>query len=442
MTTSFHWRRDLYIHDNLPVLRSLDSENVDLIYLDPPFNSGKQWESPIGGKKGKAVASFKDTWSPTDNHADELYELHAKCPQVIPLIRSLWEINGGSWWAYLIYMAVRLVEMRRILKPTGSIYYHCDPTMSHGVKLVMDGIFGGNLRNEIVWGYPDSPSAAKKDFPRKHDIIFRYSKTGNFTFNGADVAIPYASSSINRIKYAANKSTVMRGTKIKLRPEGKTPPTVWMDIKQAYRYRESTGYPTQKPVALLARIIKASSNKGDVVLDPFCGCGTTMVAAQKLKRNWIGIDISDLAATILTDRTALFSAEQDASGIKVYRRKLPKRTDLPKLPDKDELRAKLYEEQKRRCAAPCGENGEGVKIELRQMHLDHKIARARGGQDVAENLQLLCPNCNAKKGADGETRFRNRLLREAIKRSQEAYRRKTDKRYADFYDQLGREDKD
>ena len=134
--------RRIYTGDNLPILRGMDSETADLIYLDPPFNSGKQWENPVEAGGRKALASFKDTWELSDSHPDEEYALGQQYPATLPLIDSLYAINGGSWKAYLIYMGVRLAEMRRILKPTGSIYFHCDPVMSHGVKLLMDAIFG------------------------------------------------------------------------------------------------------------------------------------------------------------------------------------------------------------------------------------------------------------------------------------------------------------
>ena len=185
--------RRLYTGDNLPVLRCMDSESVDLIYLDPPFNSGKQWENPIEAGGKKAVASFKDTWELSDTHADEAYALSLSYPAAVRLIDALDEVNGGSWKAYLIYMGARLAEMRRILKPNGSIYYHCDPTMSHGVKLLMDAIFGkSGLRNEIVWCYTGPGSPNMKQFNRKHDILLWYAKGKKWVFNNKDVRMPHA----------------------------------------------------------------------------------------------------------------------------------------------------------------------------------------------------------------------------------------------------------
>ena len=135
-------QRAIYTGDNLPFLRSMDSETADLIYLDPPFNSGKQWANPVQAAGRRAMAEFKDTWDLSDIHADHEYEMARYFPEAVDLIDAMARVNGESWKAYLIYMGVRLLEMRRVLKPTGSIYYHCDPVMSHGVKLLMDAIFG------------------------------------------------------------------------------------------------------------------------------------------------------------------------------------------------------------------------------------------------------------------------------------------------------------
>ena len=166
-------QRAIYTGDNLPFLRSMDSETADLIYLDPPFNSGKQWANPVQAAGRRAMAEFKDTWDLSDIHADHEYEMARYFPEAVDLIDAMARVNGESWKAYLIYMGVRLLEMRRVLKPTGSIYYHCDPVMSHGVKLLMDAIFGrANFRNEIVWCYT-GPSAIKTGFPRKHDGRFQ-----------------------------------------------------------------------------------------------------------------------------------------------------------------------------------------------------------------------------------------------------------------------------
>ena len=197
-------------------------------------------------------------------------------------------------YCYLCYMAVRLIEMHRILKDTGSIYLHCDPTMSHYLKILMDLIFGEkNFRNEIVWGYQWG-GAGKRDFSRKHDIILRFCKTSEWIFNSDAVRVPY------------NTDIEGRKTPLIVREKyekGKISRDLWDDIGGISTVsKERVGYPTQKPLKLLERIVNTSSNEGDVVLDPFCGCATTCVASQKLGRKWIGIDVSHRAYELVKER--------------------------------------------------------------------------------------------------------------------------------------------
>ena len=483
-------KRQLYINDNLPILRCLDSESVDLIYLDPPFNSGKDWAAPIGGKSGRAKMVFKDTWTPSDMHEDEAHALSLEYPETVDLIQSLYCLNGGSWYAYLIYMAARLVEMRRILKPSGSIYYHCDPVMSHGIKLVMDSIFGlDNFCNEIIWKKTNSAKAQSKTFGNQHDIIFYYSKSANVNFNKSYISTD--AKYLKSFKYkddcgeyqtVAMSNTTGSGGFAKMRTyewRGVTARWIYskekMDLwweqnlivktKSGYRKKhylhetngnivsdiwdsgvspiqgkstEYTRYPTQKPLALLERIINASSNEGDIVLDPFCGCGTTLLAAQNLKRQWIGIDISQEAVKILRNRLPLFSEKQSRSGIEHFKSgKLPMRTDLPPMSERRSLRARLYKLQRERCAAPCGDNGNGRKLDIKDMELDHIRAKIRGGQNVDDNMQLLCGHCNRTKGADGMTRFHRRILENRAKELHQEYCQKRDKKIADMRDKIG-----
>ena len=371
-------KKHLFIQDNLPVLRNMQSKSVDLIYLDPPFNSGKQWENPIEAKGKKAVASFKDTWNLDDIHTDEEYELCHYAPDAIPLINSLHKINGGSWHAYLIYMGIRLAEMRRVLKDTGTIYYHCDPVMSHGVKLLMDAIFGkGNFRNEIVWCYA-SMSSAKKDFPRKHDVILRYTKTADYTFNADEVRVPYK---LDKMPERKNLESRNRGGSGKWKGEspeelskrhlkGKTPED-WWPLTFGPNSPERTGYPTQKPLALLERIIKASTNKGDIVLDPFCGCATTCVAANHLERQWVGIDLSETAEHFIKSRITKESSPLIDEEFIVNPKQEP-RTDLEPL-DKNDVKADMFAKDN---VCP------GCKMEkvIGDMDLDHIIPKIRGGK--------------------------------------------------------------
>ena len=439
MTKAKEMIRRLYTHDNLPVLRSLDSESVDLIYLDPPFNSGKQWAKPIGEGDRRAVASFKDTWELSDTHADEEYALSLSYPQTIPLINALHEINGGSWKAYLIYMGARLAEMRRVMKPTGSIYYHCDPVMSHGIKLLMDSIFGGgNFLNDTIWHYDGPQSPSKKKFATKHDNVLRYCKDikkvfasekhlFNFTeVGGAELRkkykedehghfydLPTGDYTEDSIRQLESEGRIRRTKNGKERVKyylierngkyyrRKKLPSVWNDIPslgQSNPGGEKTGYPTQKPRVLLERIIKASSNKGEIVLDPFCGCATTCLAAEFLGRQWIGIDLAEEAAEHVHNR--LQKEGEGKLSFAAYEvehlRKLPKRTDLRGLRSDDAiLKPRLYKLQAKICPGCDNE----TRIEL--MDFDHIIAKSRGGQDIDENIQLLCGNCNSVKGDRG-----------------------------------------
>ena len=417
--------RKLYTFDNLPVLRSMDSDTVDLIYLDPPFNSGKQWENPVRAGGKKAIMSFKDTWTLSDIHVDEAWALGRQYPETIPLIESLYQINGGSWKAYLIYMGVRLAEMRRVLKPTGSIYFHCDPVMSHGVKLLMDSIFGGqsggNFRNEIIWrmGWVSGYKTQKKGFIRNHDVLLYYVNDSKFTF--CKEYIPYADGYVRR----DGKPPTGKGIPIE---------DTWncsaADILDSIMIKsfskEKTGYPTQKPLALLERIIKASSNEGDLVLDPFCGCATTCVAAERLGRQWIGIDLAEEAKNLVLDRLKKETELPLTNPEKIVEHltAMPKRADLRKRTDNAILKPRLYKQQNGKCAAPCGENGEGRAVEMDLMDFDHIIAKSRGGQDEDDNLQLLCRTCNTTKGGGGMERLRRRIFHKKLEESMAAARKK------------------
>ena len=219
--------------------------------------------------------------------------------EIDPGIVQFWKVwmnalrqTNPKLLAYLSYMVERLVQMKIILKPTGSIYLHCDPTYSHYIKIIMDGIFGQeNFRNEIVWCYSRPSAPSQRQLSRVHDIILWYSKGSEWIFNPDDIRQPYAKSSRKREGYVANTSKVAQGS-VQLDKNGKFPES-WIEIPPLKgNSHEYLGYPTQKPLKLLHRIIKASSNPGNIVFDPFCGCGTTLEAAQQLKRGWIGIDIA------------------------------------------------------------------------------------------------------------------------------------------------------
>ena len=397
MTSKPKTTRKLYYGgDNLVVMRGMESKTVDLIYLDPPFNSKSIYKGTMGSKAEKQ--QFKDTWRMSDINDDELNDLKMCAPEIHSLISILGAANGESWHAYLTFMAVRLLEMRRLLKDTGSIYLHCDSTMAAPLKLLMDFIFGmQNFRNEIVWCY-QSGGASKKWFSRKHDNLLFYSKTNNYLFN------PQREKSYNRELKPYNfkgvkeyKDDIGWHTLVGMRD-------YWNIDMVGRTSKERTGWATQKPIALLKRIIIASSNKGDLVLDPFCGCATACVAAEELERAWIGIDIDEQCADIMKgrakgqqdlmkiwDKVSIDASDQEM--VPVRKEIMEQQIPRSKL---NQIRAALYDKQKGKCAAApyCTH-----ELPLVIMEVDRIKAGKRGGKYVIGNVQLLCPRCNRMKGA-------------------------------------------
>ncbi len=297
--------RTLFFGDNLQVIEEKIPENFfDLIYLDPPFNSNRNYN--VLFKEGKVdstaqLHAFEDTWEwtpPTIRLFDELKESHN--PQIAILMNSLYEIlKDTPMMAYLVNMTARLIPLRKVLKNTGSIYLHCDPTASHYLKMVMDTIFGlDNFINEIVWCYA-SGGVSKRYYGKKHDIILFYSKTRGYKFNTQ--YRPYSEGTLERGLTNYKKRL---NEKYELRGEGAVMNDWWSDITPLLSptMKERLGYPTQKPEALLERVIKGSTDKNDWVLDPFCGCGTTIAVAENLGRNWVGIDISMQAVNVIQRR--------------------------------------------------------------------------------------------------------------------------------------------
>jgi DNA modification methylase len=386
--------KKLYYGDNLQILREhVADESVDLIYLDPPFNSKRDYnllfKTPKGHESDAQITAFEDSWHWGGQAQDEFREL-MKCrntdvSQMMEALRAF--LGENDMMAYLTMMANRLLEMHRILKPTGSLYLHCDPTASHYLKIVLDGVFGkANYRSEIIWKRTSGHNGAKRWGPI-HDTIFLYSKSEKYTWNrvfesydeayldrfyrfedeggryrigdltgagtrsgdsggawkgvdpttkGRHWAVPLRV--LNELLPDANTATMSTQEKLDLLdnaaliywpPKGSVPQfkrylkvergTAIQDIISdiqpiGAQAAERLGYPTQKPLALLERIIAASSNEGDVVLDPFCGCGTALDAAQKLNRNWIGIDITHLAVSLIEKRLKNRYPELDKKG--------------------------------------------------------------------------------------------------------------------------------
>jgi site-specific DNA-methyltransferase (adenine-specific) len=336
----------LYYGDNLYVLREhIRDETIDLIYLDPPFKKGQNYnilfKEQSGLKPAAQITAFHDTWR-WDQAAWESYQQTvrtgpAEVSEALQAFRRL--VGTSDMLAYLSMMAPRMVELRRVLRKDGSIYLHCDPTASHYLKLLMDAVFGPkSFQNEIIWRrtpFSGSSKARAKQFPRSHDTLLFYARGENPTWN--QPTHPYSDKYISRFKWDdADGRGPYRKTLLKtfseetferLKREGRLIPPVragamwsykqflsessgavqvddvWTDINMINPVaKERIGYPTQKPEELLTRIIEASSDPGDVVLDPFCGCGTTVAVAERLGRHWVGIDVAKVAVDVIEER--------------------------------------------------------------------------------------------------------------------------------------------
>ena len=395
--------RTVYCNDNLTILKGINNDTVDLIYLDPPFNSGRDY---VGGRKSMAKnAEFKDSWDENDMNIEWWFDIKKKHPKLYLYLKDVDDYSRQSNQTYLVMMAVRVLEMHRILKPTGSLFYHCDHSMSHYVKIMLDIIFGlDNFKNNIVWCYT-SGGASKKQFSKKHDDIFFYTKSNKFKFNHTSKGArePFGETSIkmhfNKIDENGRNYRKV-GKSIYYADEGRIRTDWWTDIKSqdasSPLSNEYTGYPTQKPLSLLERIIDVASNEGDMVLDPFCGCATACVAAEKLNRQWVGIDLWSEAHEIIGTRLDKEIGQLFIDFIVHKLEKAPKRTDNdPKYIDKkkrkyvsDEIKEAVYERDNGSCKN-CG-----AKEELQY---DHIIPFSRGGNDTIDNLQILCRSCNLTK---------------------------------------------
>lgn len=445
-------------------MRGMNSESVDLIYLDPPFNSKANYAAPIGSEA--AGAEFKDTWTLNELDIEWLDLIESKHPNLNSVIQATM-VNSDK--AYLIYMAVRLLEMHRILKATGSIYLHCDPTMSHYLKLMMDAIFGrGSFKNELIWKRTTAHALEHKTYSTITDRVLYY-RMGNAAWNplyleydknyieekfrhsdqygkfrpneltggkaGSEYAyMPFkgvyppsgrAWAPPKREKFPLGAQKLLPANYEELNPlakcealedagliywsrtgrpnykqylsamKGVPVSDLILDIPHV-RGNEKIGYPTQKPLKLLDRIIRASSNPGDIVFDPFCGCATTCVAAEIMNfpRQWIGIDISPKAGELVVKR---IKEHQGLFREIIHRDDIPLRTDLGKIPTYNSIenKKKLYGEQGGNC------NGCKTNFLIQHFEVDHIIDRKKGGTDHIKNLQLLCSNCNRIKGDRG-----------------------------------------
>ena len=456
MAENEEFQNKLYTGDNLYILEGLETESVDLIYLDPPFNSKRIYEAPVGSKA--QGTSFKDIWTWDDVDKYHLEEMYKDYPDLVRYIDTIGNLHSTAMMSYITFMAQRVIEMHRILKPTGSLYYHCDPTAGHFVKLLLDGVFGRkNFRNECLWIYEDNANS-KKYYNRKHDTIYFYTKSDNYYFNPYQIMRPLSENTIKKFKYEDEKGKYrlmgrgLEGSPIKsardISPEWeKTHPELtfrhylkdgalpldWINIPPINQNaKERVGYPTQKPLALLERFILASCPENGVVLDPFCGCATTCVAAQKLGRHWIGIDIEEKAVDLLIQRLSEGGDDsKDKSKIKANKGMfndfmatsiVPVRSDkkfnLPEQPKKaSEIKEILAQKQDFQIIEEgkikektCICNGCKGRYKLKDLAIDHIIPKSKGGQDVMENYQLLCGNCNSIKSNNTMDKLRKRLI--------------------------------
>ena len=459
--------KTIWTGDNLDIMRGLNSESVDLIYLDPPFNSNRDYEAPIGS--AAAGAAFKDTWTLSDLDVAWMGLIADEHPAIYKTLEAAELTHGKSMQSYLCMMAVRLLEMQRVLKDTGSVYLHCDPTASHYLKQVMDAVFGKNqFRSEVVWRrHAHSHSLGSRQWPALHDVILMYSNGTKWVWNaqyepyderysnkvfrysdengryqsypitgarpgGPEAYQPWRGVSpspgrawalpryarfpqwldlpsehewqqlsihskldvldeLGMIHWPAKLGGMPRLKHYLQDAPGKMAEGIWTELGVSAGAKERVGYPTQKPLALLERIIRASSNEGDMVLDPFCGCATACVAAENLGRRWVGIDLSPKAIELVNVRL------KAAMGGLFHDRLVTARTDIPRRTDIDapipyrQNKHVLFGQQEGRC------NGCRTEFPFRAFDVDHVIPRSRGGTDHIENLQLLCTHCNRTK---------------------------------------------
>ncbi len=454
--------RTMFCGDNLDIVRGFNSDSVDLIYLDPPFNKNRMFSAPIGSSA--EGASFDDTWGQKDIKDEWLGLIANEQPQMYVYLRNIDQVGDKSNKYYLIYMAVRLLEFKRILKHTGGIYLHCDATVGHYLKLLMDCIFGHqNFRNEIIWKRATSAQKGSQHQPKKWgtnvDSLFFYTKSNDFVLSPLnDIAPEKISKKFNRVdqqgeryyddsahlwrnpgmgkrpnlcyewkgfrnphasgwrlskarmdeEYAAGNIVIRADGKLERRKylkdyAGAPIGNLWTDIRPVAG-KESVVYPTQKPLALLERIIQASSRPGDLVLDPFCGCATACVAAERLERRWIGIDISEMAYRLVNERVNKEVPADLFRGKAIFRTDLPTRTDVTVVKQtRKEMMEILFGRQQGLCA------GCQVAFPFHNYEIDHIVPVAKGGGDELPNRQLLCSRCNRIKGERDMAYLKTRL---------------------------------
>ena len=477
--------RTIYTGDNLRVLRGMNSDSVDLVYLDPPFNSDEDYQAPIGSEaKG---AGFDDTWNWTklDDTAEK--QLAVSHPGVAAVIEAVHKVHGRSMSSYLVFMGLRLIELKRVLKDAGSIWLHCDDTADSYLRMLMDTIFGTAwFKNMVTWQRTKGKNSGHK-FGRVQDRILYYRSPKGATFNkqwgdhdpeyvqrhyrheddlgrwrlgvltgprpsngesgqpwrGVDPAhrhwsTPTQGGMAQFLKeHIPGWPDAFPGVHARLdaldehgfvhwpKKEGGQPSLkqylaasrgpamsdLWTHINRLQSHsKEDTGYETQKPLALLELIIETSSNPGDLVLDPFCGCATTCVAAEKLGRRWIGIDKESGAYGLVRKRLKQLGKENlgalASEGVVRQRTTAPERTDQDP-PIKN--RQKLIDHLVAKYGEDCAYCGLKDIVKTGNFHIDHVVPKVMHGPDHQDNRKLCCVRCNGRKGTKGELEYMNQL---------------------------------
>ena len=422
--------RRVFIGDNREVMLGLNAEIADAIITDPPFNSGqmrkdgkiridKEKSKELGflsDMHGQAIQQYSDKWKIEDITGDELKYIRYKDKDLLDFCSIVGRSHSSGMEAYLLFMADRLLLCHEILKETGSIFLHCDHSSNGYLRMLMDAIFGEkNFRNEIVWCYT-GPSASQKQFPRKHETIFWYSKSDKWTFNADAVKVPYSEITMKRRSYSeGSKSIISASAKTKGKRgreeaeaefgQGKVPESWWTGFAtggQMSRKERCKGWDSQKPLALYTRLVKAVTKPGDFVIDPFCGCATTLIAAENAECKWIGID-SDKARVKLIEPQLEKLTTQDLwkKEFKIIKdkRKFPSRTDNKlKLAERklirDEKALEQLEHRRYLYCVICEHPKDKFDLEV-----DHIQPKANRGGKESKNFQLVCSRCNRRKGS-------------------------------------------
>ena len=425
--------RTMVVDDNFEVLLEMNDACVDLVYLDPPWNKGRPFQGKrVNPKSGKPKFDFVDCWNPKDidpQWINQIATTNVPLYNAVELVKASW---GQDMYAYMCYMAVRLVELKRVMKDDAAIYLHCDPTISSYLRLALDCIFGrANFRNEIAWCYT-GPANVSRWMPRQHDVILFYAASDKHKFNPDRIRIPHKrktpGSGGTSLAAGGRSKEERHARELELFDKGKLCPDFWTDVGSGSHIpkveMDDDGKPyweTQKPIKLLERIVAASSDPGDWVLDPFAGCATACVAAEKLGRKWIGIDKSSDAGHLVEKRLNkevydLFKLDKAgrapriklAKGVRSAAVKAKQIVELAYNHPKN--KQKLFGKQMGLC------NGCHEKRDYDLFHVDHIVPTSKGGGHEIENLQLLCGPCNVRKSNKNAESFDDWNDEEAARR--------------------------